>query len=125
MTTSKRTTSLKRSRPALTFTQGLAALRLAKAQPWGDNIVWMPSDHRNENRYLNAYRSMEYARITGRADIMAAIDFITEEEVGEEMLEGVLSKIRWHHEEAGMSPEARVAYQKQRAAARARLKEAA
>jgi hypothetical protein len=61
---------------------------------------------------------MLFAKITGRADVVAAIDVIAKEnyELGEEMLLSVLSKIRWHHEEAGMSPAMRRACRKARAA---------
>jgi hypothetical protein len=112
----------KRSHPSLTFTQGLAAVRLAKARPWGDNVFWTATDKRNERAYLAAYEAMDFARIVTDADVMAAIDFITEEQVENPRLDEVLSKIRFSRELANMSPAARKAYDQMR---RKHLKKAA
>ena len=115
------------SRPAklpLTFSQAVTALRLAKAQPWGDNIIWTAADHRNENSYMRVIYGTESYRITSRADVMAATDYIAEldYELHEETLRAILWRIR-HFEEIANTPPAKV--KAPRRAVLARLKKAA
>ena len=108
-----------------TFAKAFAALLIAKAKPWGENIIWSAADHANEDGYLYACDRMRSARVTCRADVMAAIDYINEEEIEEWPLQMVLAKIRFFEELGGLSPAVRKAFKAKTAAARARLKKAA
>jgi hypothetical protein len=115
------------SKLPLTFSQAVTALRLAKAQPWGDNLIWTAADCRNEARYMAVVDDTESYRITCRADIMAAIDYIAEldYEMDPEAWIVVLGRIRAFEEKANLPPAQLKMYRRQSAAALARLKKAA